>query len=88
MPGPTGESNRLSTLPRGPLLCTGPGKEAAAEQVKCVQALGGTAILPNGIVSPAQIAEATGISGVLYWCDDDTARGIEIALAGRDGPTP
>ncbi|NRB35634.1 MAG: bifunctional proline dehydrogenase/L-glutamate gamma-semialdehyde dehydrogenase PutA [Rhodobacteraceae bacterium] len=86
LPGPTGESNRLSTFPRGPLLCAGPGKEAAAEQVKCVQALGGTAILPNGIVSPAQIAEATGISGVLYWCDDDTARGIEIALAGRDGP--
>ncbi len=32
LPGPTGESNRLTTLPRAAILCMGPGAEAAATQ--------------------------------------------------------
>ncbi|WP_019612565.1 bifunctional proline dehydrogenase/L-glutamate gamma-semialdehyde dehydrogenase PutA [Thioalkalivibrio sp. AKL7] len=38
LPGPTGESNRLSLYPRGPVLCLGPGAEIALAQA--VQALG------------------------------------------------
>ncbi len=38
LPGPTGESNRLSLHPRGPVLCLGPTAETALAQA--VQALG------------------------------------------------
>jgi RHH-type proline utilization regulon transcriptional repressor/proline dehydrogenase/delta 1-pyrroline-5-carboxylate dehydrogenase len=38
LPGPTGESNRLSLAPKGVVLCLGPSAEAALAQA--VQALG------------------------------------------------
>ncbi|QTF91598.1 bifunctional proline dehydrogenase/L-glutamate gamma-semialdehyde dehydrogenase PutA, partial [Halomonas sp. BM-2019] len=38
LPGPTGESNRLSFYPKGPVLCLGPSLEIAVAQA--VQALG------------------------------------------------
>ena len=37
LPGPTGESNRLSLFPRGPILCLGPSPSIAVAQA--VQAL-------------------------------------------------
>jgi len=44
LPGPTGESNRLSLAPRGTVLCLGPDAQAAMDQA--VQALGcGNAVL-------------------------------------------
>jgi RHH-type proline utilization regulon transcriptional repressor/proline dehydrogenase/delta 1-pyrroline-5-carboxylate dehydrogenase len=39
-PGPTGESNRYSTVPRGPILCLGPGRDAALEQAAQARAQG------------------------------------------------
>ena len=45
LPGPTGESNRLSLRPRGTVLCLGPGTEAALVQGLQALTLGGTAVL-------------------------------------------
>ncbi|MFC3616260.1 bifunctional proline dehydrogenase/L-glutamate gamma-semialdehyde dehydrogenase PutA [Lutimaribacter marinistellae] len=86
LPGPTGESNRLSESPREALLCMGPGKETVQAQVEAVRELGGVAIAANGPVSDEQLESVSGISGVLWWGDAGEARRIEQALARRDGP--
>lgn len=86
LPGPTGESNRLSEFPRAPLLCIGPGADAVLAQANAVEALGGTAIRATGMLDLHGLENVTGISGVLWWGDDDTARQIERHLARRDGP--
>lgn len=79
MPGPTGETNRLSYSPRAPFLCLGPDDTA---QVAAVQSLGGHA--RTGRIE--EVAAATDIGGVIWQGDADTARHIRKALAGRDGP--
>jgi RHH-type proline utilization regulon transcriptional repressor/proline dehydrogenase/delta 1-pyrroline-5-carboxylate dehydrogenase len=86
LPGPTGESNRLSETPRAPLLCMGPGTETAKAQAEAVKALGGTAIQATGMMDLHRLENATGFSGVLWWGDDDAAREIERHLARRKGP--
>ncbi|KUJ79493.1 bifunctional proline dehydrogenase/L-glutamate gamma-semialdehyde dehydrogenase PutA [Ruegeria profundi] len=86
LPGPTGESNRLSEFPRAPLLCMGPGAEAAQAQAKAVEALGGAAIRATGMIDLHRLENVTGVSGVLWWGDEDTAREIERHLARRTGP--
>ncbi|NVO54446.1 bifunctional proline dehydrogenase/L-glutamate gamma-semialdehyde dehydrogenase PutA [Rhodobacteraceae bacterium B1Z28] len=86
LPGPTGESNRLSEFPRPPLLCMGPGETAARAQAEAVQALGGTAIQATGMLDLHKLENLPDISGVLWWGDRDTARQIEQHLAHRDGP--
>ena len=45
MPGPTGESNRLSCHPRGTVLCLGPDLETTALQAVQALATGNTALL-------------------------------------------
>ncbi|TDE41133.1 bifunctional proline dehydrogenase/L-glutamate gamma-semialdehyde dehydrogenase PutA [Antarcticimicrobium sediminis] len=86
LPGPTGESNRLSLIPRPPLLCLGPGDKAATEQADAVRALGGQAIRATGQLAPERLAHLDGIGGVLWWGDAETARALEQALALRAGP--
>ncbi|MGR3617073.1 MAG: bifunctional proline dehydrogenase/L-glutamate gamma-semialdehyde dehydrogenase PutA [Paracoccaceae bacterium] len=86
LPGPTGESNRLTTSPRAPLLCLGPGKDAVSAQVDAVTQLGGKAIRTNGAVAPATLENVTDISAVLWWGDENTGRDIESALSRRNGP--
>ncbi len=86
MPGPTGESNRLSFLPRVPLLCLGPGREAVAKQIDQVTRLGGVAVAVPEAVEDDTLAGVSGISGVVWWGDRDTARGYAKALASRPGP--
>ncbi|WP_120631889.1 bifunctional proline dehydrogenase/L-glutamate gamma-semialdehyde dehydrogenase PutA [Ruegeria sp. EL01] len=86
LPGPTGESNRLSEYPRPPLLCMGPGEAAARTQAEAVMILGGTAIQATGMLDLHRLKNLPNISGVLWWGDDDTARQIEQSLAQRDGP--
>ncbi|MEM9552315.1 MAG: bifunctional proline dehydrogenase/L-glutamate gamma-semialdehyde dehydrogenase PutA, partial [Pseudomonadota bacterium] len=49
LPGPTGESNRLTLTPRPPILCLGPGPEASEAQLRAVKALGGVAKRANGL---------------------------------------
>ncbi len=86
MPGPTGESNRLSTLPRAPLLCMGPGAEATAAQARAVEALGGVALRATGEIAPDLLATGPDYGGILWWGDAETGRQIEQALAKRSGP--
>jgi RHH-type proline utilization regulon transcriptional repressor/proline dehydrogenase/delta 1-pyrroline-5-carboxylate dehydrogenase len=55
LPGPTGESNRLSHYPRGVVLCLGPGMEAALEQVRQTRAAGGAAVAVTCGLSAASV---------------------------------
>lgn len=73
LPGPTGESNRLSYRARGPILCLGPDTDA---QIQAVKAFGGDPITGD-INTPA--------SAVLWWGDADKARSYAKILADRDG---
>lgn len=86
LPGPTGESNRLSQLARPPLLCLGPGPQAVVAQARAVHALGGTAIEATGPLDMRQLLTMEGTSGVIWWGDETTAREIESWLARRNGP--
>ncbi|WP_171133233.1 MULTISPECIES: bifunctional proline dehydrogenase/L-glutamate gamma-semialdehyde dehydrogenase PutA [unclassified Ruegeria] len=86
LPGPTGESNRLSEFARPPLLCMGPGVAAAQAQADAVKALGGTAIRATGTLDPKVLETLDGFSGVLWWGDETTARQIETHLSRRSGP--
>ncbi len=85
LPGPTGESNRLTTLPRPALLCMGPGAETAAAQARAIRALGGHAVETTGTINPADLTDGPAYGGVLWWGDTDTARAVEMALAKRNG---
>ncbi|MEI2807846.1 MAG: bifunctional proline dehydrogenase/L-glutamate gamma-semialdehyde dehydrogenase PutA [Albidovulum sp.] len=86
LPGPTGESNRLTLHPRAPLLCLGPGRAAADAQRQAVEALGGSAVALPGRLDPAALATLSGFSGVLWWGDEAAGRACARALAHRDGP--
>jgi RHH-type proline utilization regulon transcriptional repressor/proline dehydrogenase/delta 1-pyrroline-5-carboxylate dehydrogenase len=86
LPGPTGESNRLSTLPRSALLCAGPTAQTAAQQKRAVEALGGIGVIATGGIAPADLSGGPNYGGVLWWGDADTARLYEQALAKRSGP--
>ena len=85
LPGPTGESNRLSLTPRGPILCLGPGAVAAAAQAQAIAALGGTALPATGSVPPDTLAKLTPLAGVIWWGDRATGQQIETALSARPG---
>lgn len=86
LPGPTGESNRLSLHARAPLLCLGPGPAAAADQARAVQALGGHAVEVAGHLPPEQLMTLQGYSGAIWWGGKDQARAMVQALAARSGP--
>ena len=86
LPGPTGESNRLSTLPRPEILCLGPTSETAEAQRRAVEALGGVAVTATGTIAPEALTTGPDYGGVLWWGDVDTARAYEKALAKRTGP--
>ena len=85
LPGPTGESNRLSHHMRPPILCMGPTELAANQQATAVRELGGIAVLAQG-VAPADLTTFTGFSGAIYWGPEKIARKYVQALAKRTGP--
>ncbi|WP_108483193.1 bifunctional proline dehydrogenase/L-glutamate gamma-semialdehyde dehydrogenase PutA [Oceaniglobus ichthyenteri] len=84
LPGPTGESNRLSVHPRAPILCMGPGEPARAAQMRDVMARGGTA-LPCPPLDIAALETLPEMGGVVWWGDAATARAIAQTLAKRRG---
>jgi RHH-type proline utilization regulon transcriptional repressor/proline dehydrogenase/delta 1-pyrroline-5-carboxylate dehydrogenase len=86
LPGPTGELNRLTTLPRAPLLCLGPGAEAAAAQVAAVEALGGRAVAIDATLDPGALVGLPALGGVIWWGDTGHGRALARALAERPGP--
>ena len=48
--------NRLTTLPRAPILCAGPGAAAAMTQAERVEALGGHPVIVDGHLAPPPLA--------------------------------
>ena len=86
LPGPTGEANRLSLSPRGPILCLGPSTAAAEAQAAAVTSLGGVAVCSTGALAPDTLETLNPLAAVLWWGDAQTARAYESALARRDGP--
>ena len=85
LPGPTGESNRLSRFARPPVLCLGPGEDATEHQTRAVEALGGVAVAATGMLKPEDLTALTGFSGVVWWGDATVARAYAQALAARKG---
>ena len=86
LPGPTGESNRLGFWRRDPLLCLGPGEDAAAAQLRAVAALGGLGVCAGGFVDPDVLETLEGISGAIWWGGAQEGRGYAVALSRRQGP--
>ncbi|MGL5011457.1 MAG: L-glutamate gamma-semialdehyde dehydrogenase, partial [Paracoccaceae bacterium] len=83
LPGPTGESNRLTAYQREPLVCRGPSAAAAKAQVAAVEALGGLAVAAPGLA--AEALERLPVSGAVWWGDDVQGRAYALALARRPG---
>jgi RHH-type transcriptional regulator, proline utilization regulon repressor / proline dehydrogenase / delta 1-pyrroline-5-carboxylate dehydrogenase len=96
LPGPTGETNRYTTAPRGRVLCLGPGRAAALEQAAQARAAGcpALAVAPglsaaeglNGTLLPEMLETLAGIDAVAFRGDPEQARAFRRALARRDGP--
>lgn len=86
MPGPTGESNRLSLHPRGPVLCLGPGPAAATAQAREVELLGGLPIIAQGAVAAATLTTLSPLATVIWWGDAAQGRAYAKALTEREGP--
>ena len=85
MPGPTGETNRLSLHTRTPFLCLGPGSETARAQADAVVALGGQAEIAADL-QPDALTSRDAFGGALWWGSEDLARAYSQALSHRDGP--
>ena len=86
LPGPTGESNRLSLHARPAILCLGPGAATALQQAETVRALGGVAVEAPGL-DPQALTRLNGFSAAILWgADAATARAAAEALAARSGP--
>ncbi|MEZ5755074.1 MAG: bifunctional proline dehydrogenase/L-glutamate gamma-semialdehyde dehydrogenase PutA [Paracoccaceae bacterium] len=85
LPGPTGESNRLTTVARDPVICLGPTTAAAAAQAAAIRALGGQAVEAPEL-RPQDLAGLAGISGAIWWGEAGPGRAYAQVLAGRKGP--
>lgn len=96
LPGPTGESNRLSRHGRGVVLCLGPTRDAAIEQAGLAGAAGcavlmvaddisGTDAFP-GVLPPEALRTLTGINAVVSWHAGERQQAYRVALANRPGP--
>jgi len=92
MPGPTGESNRLSLFARGRVLCLGADVDM---QAGLVELTGCTAlrITPgadgahavDGVLPPEYLRGLDGFCAVVFWGDANEARAYRSALAAREG---
>ncbi len=85
LPGPTGESNRLSVLARPPILCLGPTAATALAQAEAVRGLGGHAI-EAAALAPEALTRLSGFGGAIWWGEATAGRAYAQALAKRDGP--
>ncbi|MFP7671760.1 bifunctional proline dehydrogenase/L-glutamate gamma-semialdehyde dehydrogenase PutA [Marivita sp. S0852] len=85
LPGPTGESNVLTTSSRDPILCLGPGLAAAKAQAQSVQNLGGRAVVAEGAID-AEWLVTLDVSAVIWWGNPQEGRTYRNALARRRGP--
>lgn len=94
LPGPTGESNRLSLYGRGVVLCLGPTPEAAQKQARIAHENGCVSLIvvpgaSDGIDAflPREwLARLEGFDLVALWSDVDDQCAARQALAMRNGP--
>ena len=82
LPGPTGESNRLTTHARGTVLCLGPD---AADQAARASAQGCAAVIVQGHLDANALRELSGMAVVAFDGPEPQARAYRQALAARDG---
>jgi RHH-type proline utilization regulon transcriptional repressor/proline dehydrogenase/delta 1-pyrroline-5-carboxylate dehydrogenase len=94
LPGPTGESNRMTLAPKGPVLCLGPEIDTALAQAAQALAAGCAALVvtPGAEAAVAPLARAgapvTAIDGAVPADELTKARGfIAVAAAGDSGWT-
>lgn len=95
LPGPTGESNRLSLHPRGTILCLGPRAEDAIAQAEIALSAGCAAITVapdaqgenaiDGFLVRSAITHLQGVDAVALWSTQDDLRAVRKALAERQG---
>ncbi len=95
LPGPTGESNRLSIFPKGTILCLGPRVTDAKAQQKIAQSMGCSTlcIVPNGDFSGSVsgflqrdiLTHLTGFDAVALWSTPDDLSLAKRALSQRQG---
>lgn len=95
LPGPTGESNRLSTYGRGVVLCLGPTLAAAERQAETARANGCTAVVVvpgasgegsvDGFLSRKALEEIDGFDAVALWSDPEDLAITRRHLANRPG---
>jgi RHH-type proline utilization regulon transcriptional repressor/proline dehydrogenase/delta 1-pyrroline-5-carboxylate dehydrogenase len=93
LPGPTGESNRLSTYGRGIVLCLGPTKEAALQQASLAKTNGCIAICIapgisdidglNGVLDRKDLGVLNGFHLIVLWSNTNDLRATRQVLAKR-----
>jgi RHH-type transcriptional regulator, proline utilization regulon repressor / proline dehydrogenase / delta 1-pyrroline-5-carboxylate dehydrogenase len=84
LPGPTGESNQLSSYGRGKVLCLGPGIELAAQQSTIAHENGCASVTVVGELATQHLTDLSGFNVVAYWGDKATKSEIRKALAKRN----
>ncbi|MEM8729844.1 MAG: bifunctional proline dehydrogenase/L-glutamate gamma-semialdehyde dehydrogenase PutA [Pseudomonadota bacterium] len=84
LPGPTGESNRLTRHARQPFVCLGPGAAVAEAQKNSVEQAGGQALLADGL-APDDLRNRADIGGAVFWGEEEAGRAYAQALAARAG---
>ncbi|WP_424975215.1 bifunctional proline dehydrogenase/L-glutamate gamma-semialdehyde dehydrogenase PutA [Dinoroseobacter sp. S124A] len=95
MPGPTGESNRWSLVPRGTILCLGPSLADMTAQMEIARRMGcpvlGIALgaegpdTLSGVLPPAALETLRGFAAVALWADRTLLTEARKALAARQG---
>ncbi|MEM6467026.1 MAG: L-glutamate gamma-semialdehyde dehydrogenase, partial [Pseudomonadota bacterium] len=95
LPGPTGESNRLSHVGRGVVLCLGPGAEAARAQARAVRSVGcaAVAVAPglsaqdgiDGVLAMGDLSTLSPLDAVVSFAPDEPLRAARQALVARPG---
>ena len=80
LPGPTGESNRLSFAPRGVVLCLGPGADAVRAQVAAARTAGNAVVAVADGASAALTGHAT--DPLMVVLDGQVAPDTLATLAG------
>ncbi|RJL19228.1 bifunctional proline dehydrogenase/L-glutamate gamma-semialdehyde dehydrogenase PutA [Paracoccus siganidrum] len=83
LPGPTGESNRLTLHARGTVLCLGPDTPA---QAAIAAAQGCAAVEVAGHLPADALRDLSGMALVAWDGPEDQARLYRMALAARGGP--
>jgi RHH-type proline utilization regulon transcriptional repressor/proline dehydrogenase/delta 1-pyrroline-5-carboxylate dehydrogenase len=96
LPGPTGESNRLSLCPRGTVLCLGPSAGDAERQAGTARSAGcsALAVAPgvtgdgalSGFLDRTHLTKLRCFDAVALWSEPADLKAARQALAARDGP--